>query len=520
MGQVRGAIELTAPADAAASTTVNVDPSKVRRRRLLRLAATFVVLFAVCLATVLPGGRATPLDYAGVPANARTNTLIPKLGIEDAGHYIRAGYNIAKERGLPLHPEPYAVSDRFILSFWPPGMPFYYAVLFTVFGPDMPVGVVAGATMALLWALLLTAYADLLARMLHWMAAVAMVGLVLVSDVMRAWILGPGVFWSEGLYTWCILAALYAATRSAATRSPRTRLAWAGAHRPEVLVSCVRRNISDLLGWIMIVVLVGWAAGSGVRAVAHRWQEHRGSTPSPSRRTWHQQLLGSWCAWWRSKSSPCRGGSTPPRTSGRVTTGGRPSRATSGTTRGRRPGARRSDLRWLSPEAQHRMPSRRSTCRKIATYELRQPQPYSGAGRYTEAEYRRLAIRALARHPAEYAIDRLRYLRTAWFWKASGSQQTELVENGLLAAAVVGALALSVRRVRKSGPDLVALLFPGLVVISLLPLVFIHFGALLPHGEARRARGRVRVVALDPLRVPSWLTNRQHPNGSSVSAPP
>ena len=108
-------------------------------------------------------------------------------------------------------------------------------------------------------------------------AVTAMIVLVLLSGVMREWILGPGVFWSEGLYTWCILAALYAATRSAAARSATTQYGWAAAVGALLGLSAYVRSISDILGWLMVVVLLGWAALTGVRVAIRRWQRKRAS---------------------------------------------------------------------------------------------------------------------------------------------------------------------------------------------------------------------------------------------------
>ena len=54
-------------------------------------------------------------------------------------------------------------------------MSVYFGALFTIFGADMPVGVVSGITMALLWAILLTAIVDLVGRYLRGAAVVAMV---------------------------------------------------------------------------------------------------------------------------------------------------------------------------------------------------------------------------------------------------------------------------------------------------------------------------------------------------------
>jgi hypothetical protein len=484
-----------------------------RRRRLLTLAAVFVLLFVVCLATVLPNGRATQLDLAHVPANARMRTLLPQMGIEDAGFYLRAGHNIAEERGLPLGPEPYAVSDKFILSFWPPGMPFYYAVLFTIFGPEMPVGVVAGAAMALLWALLLTAFFDLVARAWSWVAAGTMVALVLLSDIMRQWILGPGVFWSEGLYAWCVLAALYSATRAACARSTRTRLGWSAAVGAFLGVSAYIRNVSDLFGWLMLTVLAGWGALTGVRVLWQRRNARREPRPAPGttarRPNWHRQLLGlvmcvvafqvvtvPWRIYagqvlrpgnygWSTESNNLWHDSwTPDRLF-----------------------VARNQVWLLDGGPNTACHVDESACREIARYERRQAHPYSGKGRYTEDDYRRLAIEALVHHPAEYTIERADYLRKSWFWDATTVRRTEIVQNAVLLVALLAALVLSVRRMRRSGPDLAALLLPGLAVTSLAPLMFIHFESRYFH--ALKLTGLVGLFvlwALDPIRLEARAT--------------
>ena len=71
-----------------------------------------------------------------------------------------------------------------------------------------------GLVTAGLWALLLTAFVDLLTRRLQWFAIVILLALLLTSDVVQERILGTYLLWSEGPFTWLVLAAIYAAARA------------------------------------------------------------------------------------------------------------------------------------------------------------------------------------------------------------------------------------------------------------------------------------------------------------------
>lgn len=458
--------------DAAAETT--------RSRRLIWLAATFVVLFVVCLLLVLPNGRATPLDYGRIPANARIEQVLPPLGFEDAYHYLRAGYDIAQDRAIPPETRPQFVllDDTFVLNFWPPGMALSFAALFTIFGADMPVGLVVAGVTALLWGALLTAFVDLLTRTLHVAVAVTMVGLVLLTDIVQDWILGIGVFWSEGMFTWCILGSLYAAARLATARSERARRGWAAATGGFLGLSAYFRTVSDLLGWMMVAVLVAWGALVLIRRALRRHRARRNGADAPGPSRWNSQLVALLLCvlafqavtmpWRIFAAQQLRPGNYAWSTeaNGLWHDSWTPDRVL----------LERKHTWILAGRPNTACQVDNSTCREIARYELRQPKPYSGAGRYSESDYRRLVIRAFVRHPVAYTADRLTYLRRAWFWGPIG-RVTEWPQNALLAAAVIGALALSVRRFWRSGPDLLALLFPGVAFASLIPFTFFHFEA-------------------------------------------
>src|ERR1700748_18055 len=104
--------------------------------RAARFVTAFVVIFAVSLVIALPDGRATAVEAKGIRADVPVSRLLPKLGDEDSHGYLKVGDDSARTHAIP-------VADRFDVNWWPPGMDFYYAVLFTAFGRDMPVGVVA-----------------------------------------------------------------------------------------------------------------------------------------------------------------------------------------------------------------------------------------------------------------------------------------------------------------------------------------------------------------------------------------
>ena len=309
---------------------------------------------------------------------------VARLRGSDPSHYVGLGYDIARLRGLPR-------GAAAILNWWPPGMHLYYAGLFTILGPAMPVGVVAGLMAALLWALLLTAFMDLLGRSLRWAVVAAMVALVLLADVMQGWILGLGLLWSEGLFAWLLLAVLYTSARGATAQSEPARLGWAAVVGAILGVSAYVRTVSELIGWLLLALLVAWgtlalvrvglsrARRASGRASRHRellalalcvvafqavtvpWRVYAAQNLRPGDYSWSVAPNGVWHDSW-----------TPDRVFR----------------------ARDGQQVWL-------LPGRPNTackvdpvmCRKIAAYETRQPVPYSGFGRYSEAVYRGLTIR-------------------------------------------------------------------------------------------------------------------------------
>jgi hypothetical protein len=334
--------------------------------------------------------------------------------------------------------------------------------------------------MAFLWAALLTAYVDFLSRYLHWAIVGGLLGVLFLSDIMRIWILGMGVFWSEGLYTVTILAALYAAARSASAGSERASFGWAGGVGLMLGVSAYVRSQSDALGWIMMAVLVGWGALTLIRITWRKRKAASGQAPTSGvpTRTWQRKLLLLLtCAiafqlvtipWRIYAENELRPGSYAWSQSRQLwAETWIPDRVFVD-----------RNLEWVlagSPGTACKVDP--GTCEEIAAYELRQPQPYWGESRYDGAEYRRLAFRAFATSPIEFSLHRVNGLRKVWFWEPTYGSGNEFVQNGFFALAVIAALGLSARRLWRSGPDLVSLMYPGLFLASMLPHVLVHYEA-------------------------------------------
>jgi hypothetical protein len=465
----------------------------------VRFAGTFLLLLAMCLVLVFDQGRATRFDHRGVRADASVAEVLPKLGDGDASKYVGIGHAIARSHRFPLR-------YRDDLNWWPPGMFLMNAALFAAFGSDMPVGIVIGTTMAVIWALLLALYVDFLSRFLHWIAVAATVAVLLLSAIMRDWFLSVGLFWSEGLYTVCILAALYAALRAAVAASERTRLGWAAGTGVLLGLSAYVRAVSDFLGWLMLVVVVVWAVVAGAHRFVSRRRAVAAGEATAVAPTWNRQLLALLlcAAAFQAVTVPWRvyaaqhlrpgdyGWSTAP--------------------------ARTWDDAW-KPDAYYRQQGQRwlldgrpntachvdpETCERIAAIELRRFRPYSGFGRYTDSDYRRLVVETIRDQPVEYFADRLTHLRRTWFWQPA-VRSPEWLENTFLTLTVLAAVALSARRVVRSGPDLAALLYPGLLVANMLPFVTLHYEArYFATVKLVSVVTVVALVALDPPRLTRW----------------
>jgi hypothetical protein len=466
------------------------------------------VLWLICLTIGLHDGRATKFQ-GSVRATASTDTAIRQLGGTDARNYIEVGRLLAQDHGVDD-------AHRWVLNLWPPGMHIFYAALFTVFGPDMEVGLVTVFAMSALWALLLTAFVDLLTQSLHWAIVAGVIAVVLLSDVVRHWVLGWGLFYSEGLFLVFVLGALYAAARAARARSRRASLGWSAGVGMLLGASAYVRTTSELLGRLMVGLLIVWAAIALVRQLVRSRRSRRDET---SRRpSWNQQLLAllicvlafqavtipwrviaahsiryypnnySWTtatnAYWHQQWIPDRVYRD------------------------------RNQLWLLDGGANTACHLDRSLCQHIADYELKRPNPYSGVGRYTEARFHTLAISTLKAHPIAWAEDRASFMPTFWFAKVPDGG-TEIVQSTLALGALIAALVLTVRRIRRSGPDLVSLIVPGLFIAITSPLIIIQYEAryLYPLKVAAVV-GLVVLVALE--RSPSTLPEAQT-NGPDTS---
>jgi hypothetical protein len=460
------------------------------RRRQVRLAITFVVLFGICCLSLFPHGRATTFNLGAGRADSTAEELVPKLTDQDASHYVGLGYDIAQRRRIPVNARVSFTQGqpmvRSVLNLWPPGMHLYYAALFAVFGPEMPVALVIGITTAVLWALLLTAFVDLLTRRLQWFAVAILLAVVLVSDVVQERILGDRLLWSEGPFTWLVLAAIYAAARAATARSDATCLGWAAAVGALLGVSAYVRTVADPLGWLMLLVVAGWGA---IVLVRRLWRARRvrrdatadaGSGPNaaavPARSNWNRHLVAllvctmafqvvtiPWRVYAAERLRPGNYNWTT-ATNRYWHESWMPDREFRERAQGWLLVGRPNTACKVDPD----------TCARIARYERAQLVPYSGTGRYSEEEYRRLAIRAIREHPVAFAADRLYFLNRAWFWQPQ-ERVPEYLHNAIALLALVASGWLLVRRFRRVGPDLLTLLFPGLVVVSLVPFVFLHY---------------------------------------------
>ena len=472
-------------------------------RRVVVLGVLFVIVFATLLAIAFPDGRETV--FRGVPATANADEVVPYLGVDDAGRYVGFGRELSLGNRANTH----------FFNHWPPGMPVFNAILFRVFGPNMPVALTIAIVAAAVWAAVLTAWLDLLSRLFSVAIAAVIVAAVVLSSVM-AWLFGPGVLMSEGYFTACLLGALYAATRAALTEIDARRLGWASGVGLMLALAAYFRATGELIGRTLTYLVVAWFAfvlaawlfrlvrdrekpslalvlkSRNLRALlvcvlafqvlTVPWRIVAAQTVRPGNYAWVTVIDRYWHMQW----VPDRVFANPP------------------------PGfIYRYGTIFIAGETNPACKVDPRTCRTIARHELQTTRPYQGIGKYTEAKYHSLAVQALEREPVQWMTRRAALLPDAWFaaaapCAANNSFSTcrppsgiaapghELVENALFLLALIGSLALSAIRVRRSGLDLVALLVPAVLVSTLAPLVFLGYEVrfFFPLEIAQRVRVR------------------------------
>ena len=226
----------------------------------------FVGLFVVLLAITLPDGGGT--RFQGIPAEATAAEATPKMGLGDSRRYIEVGEELGVDGRL-------STANRWVLNYWPPGMHVFYATFFFLLGPDMPVGLVTGIALCAIWALVLTLWVDLLSRWLPVWAVVLVVATLVLADITQEWIFGLGLFWSEGLYTACMLFALYAAARVAIAATTSAARWWAVVVGIGLAASAYVRVTSELVGRALTLLAIVWALG----ALARRGWRHFRAAP-------------------------------------------------------------------------------------------------------------------------------------------------------------------------------------------------------------------------------------------------
>jgi hypothetical protein len=449
-------------------------------RRAWSLTVVFVVILAALLVTAFPDGRAGKSGM-DVPLTAQYDELEPIVGGSDLRWYVELGYELAEHRDVPSE-------ERWRLNFWPPGNYLYWAVLYTMLGPDLPAGVTAAIALAVLFAAILTAYAELFARYYpRWMVGIGL-ALVVLSDALSKGIFRQYLLMSEGLYTWWMLVALYAALRLALSNSPRARTAWALGAGAALGASAYVRTTSELLGRVLTTIVLVWvvvvvarraflamrARRTGAVRARHPWSRSlislllcmaafhavtipwrivAAQTVRPGNYSWSAATNRYWHLQW---------------TTDRVFAA--------------------NGLAWMPPGGAN------TACRiepeKCRTAWRNPHTNPRGIPDRVQTRLRDWTLDSMVSHPTEWIRRQLPLPLHAWFGAAipcgggyqmpncraapgvSGSGH-ELGQNALLLAALVAAVVLSLRRMARRGADLLALLIPCLAVTIAAPLVLL-----------------------------------------------
>jgi hypothetical protein len=416
------------------------------RSRVALAVATFVVALIVTLLIGLPQG--TDSHFYGGDADATADELIATLGGSDSGSYLSAADDLLDGS--------MSADNAWVLSIWPPGMPYLLAALIPITGDAPILGMVI--VFAILSAAAAAAMMTLLARSLRGLiVGAAAVAFWLASPQFWALPTGWAVIGSDGIAT-CIAVivvctlflaerqnvrrrriALFIASGVGLAALAYLRTVWAVGIPIALAIVVLAALVVVAVRWLRsrrtfsprsAPLVVGWIALAGVyAALCLPWTVYGATELHPGKITWSDADF-QWAKSWMTDEYLEGEGS------GFLAAGG---------------------ANWPCEIDE-------ATCEEIMERQLATESPYSGAAPQTFIYYRNLAFRVALGNPVEFVGNRTLITWESWMstpGEPVGSYRSVGWGVVTLLAFVGSLVALIVRGFRGSATSLFVALLLG-----------------------------------------------------------
>ena len=433
-------------------------------RRSLFIIVRLLAAIAVGLAparAVFRGGTSASL-YAGLPITCEVERCIELAGNSDQRWYLYSGLQLLRGQWL-------SEGETWIHALWPPGQALLNAAVLSVIGTNAPIPIALGVLAAIGWGLII-AIPVLLAR--NWWQLVITAGaaiLLVISPFMLNWPLGPGVMFADGFGAMLLVGGmLILAFRVRPGMFPGS-LAPVAAGLLLAGAAYFRSPLEQLVNFLTLMAFL--AVGIVLIRAAIRHRHHIDATWWRVGRSWFvrlfiamlvaQVVMLPWRLETRYELTGEWGFSVADRTLW----------SSNWVPNSYYPDSQAFLLSWAANGLCLSYPAE---CQRIQVLEEASGSPYTGAGHYSEVDFRNLAIRSIAADPAPWISSRLTLVIRNWGLTSESPPRDRLVAFGGLALTLVAFLMALERWRRKRDPLMFVLLSTALALTVAVPMVA-HF---------------------------------------------
>ena len=403
--------------------------------------------------------------YLGVPLLANTTEAIATVCPgPDACYYLSSGLELLETGTI-------SSENYWILNFWPPGVSIGSALEILIARSGLALPVVAGGISIFAWTLVLSLWHRRLSKLVGQLASILTVFAIALSQPMRGWYLGDGLFYAESMATLFALGALLVLVSQGAANSRRLEpdrrsdvragfgagllLAGAAYFRSPFEVAGQAFTVFVLIaaGSAMFTRAVrsrswgaafsalppnvlGLAAVAGFHAVTIPWRIVAASRIRPGDFRW--SLAGD--LGWNQVWMPT-------------------------------PYLEEQGAFWLI-EGTRNTPCRidEERCLEIFQTEMASGNPYFGGAR-TLTELRNNALDVMLNHPLEWLWIKAEAFPRFWFRVPTSVDRFEFLENGIVLLGLVAVCILGWWRI----PRTAYIFYISVLVATMVPMIVFHY---------------------------------------------